>query len=273
MPPYRRRKFGKRLRTLREKAGLTTEQAAARLDKNRTSLVRIESGEYRADVHLVKSMMDLYDKWDETLLEDARDALKPSWYSTFGLKDMGYVDVEQEAVRVNEYTCQVVPGLLQTEAYIRAVIEGSRRRRTREQLEGEVSVRLIRQERLTSDEDPIELVTIIDEAALRREIGGPDLMREQWGHLVEMADLPTVTLQVLPFRIGTHSAMDGAFIVLDFPDPKDQPMLYQAYVTGALQVEKAEEVREAKLAFDALRSEALSPTDSVELIEHLHPQS
>lgn len=271
-PPYRRRKFGKRLRKLRESAGLSMEDAAAKLDKNRTSLVRIESGHYKADVHLVRTMMDVYDKWELGLLDEAREALKPSWYSTYGLKDMGYVDVEQEAAQVSEYACQVVPGLLQTEDYVRAVIEGSRRRRTRKQLDSEVSVRLIRQERLTSEDDPLELVAIIDEAALHREVGGSELMRSQVRHLIEVAELPTVTLQVLPFGVGAHSAMDGAFTVLDFPDPKEQPLLYQAYVSGALQIEDREEVREAKLAFDALRSEALSPADSVALIERMHRQ-
>lgn len=269
-PPYRRRKLGRRLRALRESAGLTMEAAAVKLDKSRTSLLRIESGDYKADVHLVRSMMDLYDQWEEDLLDAVRDALKPSWFSTYGVEDMGYVDVEHEAARVNEYACQIVPGLLQTEDYIRAVIEGSRRRRTANQLQNEVSVRLIRQERLTSEENPIELVAIIDESALCREVGGPELMRGQLRHLIEMAALPTVTLQVLRFDVGIHSAMDGAFTLLEFPEPEEQPLLYQAYVSGALHIEDKDEVRAAKLVFGALRSEALSPADSVALIERLH---
>lgn len=272
-PSYRRRKLGKRLKALRESAGLSMEDAAKRLDKPRTSLLRIESGQYKADVHLVRSMMDLYDQFEAGLVDEARDALKPSWLSTYRVEDMGYVDVEIEAARVSEYACQVVPGLLQTEDYIRAVIKGSRTQRTPEHADNQVTVRLIRQERLTSEENPLELVAIIDEAALRRELGGPELMRAQLRHLIEMADLSTVTLQVLPLGVGVHSAMEGAFTLLDFPDPDEQPLLYQAYVTGALHIEAQGEVCEARLAFEALRSEALNPTDSVALIERLHLQS
>jgi Domain of unknown function (DUF5753) len=116
-------------------------------------------------------------------------------------------------------------------------------------------------------------VAIIDESALHREVGGSEVMREQLRHLIEVAELPTVTLQVLPFGIGAHNAMDGAFTVLDFPDPEEQSLVYQAYVTGALHIEDQDEVREAKLAFDALRTDALSPADSVALIERLHRQS
>lgn len=261
------------MRSCEHQSGVPRDLAAAKLDKSRSSLVRIESGVYKTDVHLVRSMMDIYDKWELGLLDDSREALKPSWFSTYGLKDMGYVDVEIEATHVNEYACLVVPGLLQTEAYIRAVLEGSGKRRTPERLDKQVTVRLIRQERLTSEEDPLELVAIIDEAALLREVGGPELMRAQLRHLVEIADLPTVTLQVLPLSIGAHSAMDGAFILLEFPDPKEPPLLYQAYVSGSVHVEDKDEVREAKLVFETLRSEALSPSDSVVLIERLHRQS
>lgn len=270
-PSYRRRRLGRRLRAMREATGMTIEQAAKKLDKARTSLVRIELGEYQADVHLIRSMMDLYDQFEDDLLDDAREALKPPWFKKYGIQDMGYVEVESEAARINEYACQVVPGLLQTEAYIRAVIE-SRPHRTPAQVQNEVDVREIRKDRLTNKENPLELVTIIDEAALRREIGGPELMSNQLRYLSEAAALRTVTLQVLPFRTGAHSALNGAFTLLDFPDPAEQSVLYQGYVSGALHIENKEEVRAARLVFDALRSEALSPDDSVTLIERLHRQ-
>ena len=195
-PPFRRRRLGKRLRALRESAGLSMDDAAPKLDKSRTSLVRIESGEYRADVHLIRSMMDVYDRWEEGLLEAAREALKPGWFNAFGLKDMGYVDVETEASRVCEFACQNLPGLLQTEPYIRALIEGSGRRRSRN-LQNEVSVRLIRQKRLTDEEHPL------------REIVEPEVMRAQLRHLVEMAALPTVTLSGVAVRRGRAQLPGG----------------------------------------------------------------
>jgi transcriptional regulator with XRE-family HTH domain len=264
-PPYRRRQLGKRLRKMRETAGFSMDDASDRLDKSRTALFRIESGETRVDVHLARSMMDLYDIYDDGLLDAVRVAAKPSWFAKFRLSDMGYVDVETEACRVCEYAV-VVPGLLQTEAYFRAMFDGNRRRRTAQQIDNQVAARLIRQQRLT--DDSLELAAIVDESALRREVGGPEVMRGQLSHLVEVAGLSNVTLQVLPFGAGSHSAIEGAFVLLDFPD-SDEPLLFHEYVSGSLHIEAEEEVREAKLVFEALRSEALSPADSVTMIERL----
>jgi transcriptional regulator with XRE-family HTH domain len=268
-PPFRRRRLGKRLRALRESAGLSMDAAGAKLDKSRTSLLRIESGEYRADVHLIRSMMDVYDRWDEGLLEAARDALKPSWFTSYGVQDLGYTDVETEASRVCDYPGMHLPGLLHTEPYLRALFERVHHRRSPKHVDNQVAVRSIRQQRLTSEDNPLELVAIVDEAALRREIGGPEIMRAQLQHLIEMAALPTVTLQVLRLKSCPPSAMGGAFTLLEFPEPDDPELLYHEYVTGALHIEDESEVREARLVFDALRSEALNPAESVALIDQL----
>jgi hypothetical protein len=232
-------------------------------------LYRTEAGESRIDVHLVRSMMDLYDYYADDLIEQTRQALKPRWFRVYGPENMGYVDVETEASLACEFAVQNVPGLLQTEAYMRALFDRHRLRRTPEQLENDVEVRLIRQRRLTGEEDPLELVAVIDEAALGREVGGPEVMREQLRHLVEMARLPTVTLQVLSLRDGPHSAMDGAFTLLSFPEPGDPDLLYISYATGSLHIENDKELATARLMFDQLRGEALNPADSVALIERL----
>ncbi len=215
--PFLRRRLGRRLREIREKAGLNLEVAAARLDKTRSALQRIETGFTKADVHFVRSAMDLYDTYDETLLSQAREASKPQWFRAYGVEDLGYVDVETHAASVQEFPGLNLPGLLQTEAYIRAMLERGRRRRTAAQMRNDIEVRLIRQARLADDQNPLELTAIIDESALLRDVGGPEVMREQRRKLTEMADLPTVTLQVLPLR--AHGAMDGGFILLSFPDP------------------------------------------------------
>ncbi|HEV2779449.1 MAG TPA: helix-turn-helix transcriptional regulator [Actinophytocola sp.] len=272
-PPFRRRRLGKRLRTMREAAGLTLETAAPRLDLTRSSLFRIESGATRATVHLVRSMMDLYDHYEEGLLDAVRDALKPSWFTKYGIQDFGYLDVETEASRVCDYSGMNLPGLLQTEAYIRTMFAGFRRRWRPDQVDNEVAVRLIRQERLTSEDDPLELVAIVDEAALRRDFGEPETLRAQLYHLMEMARLPTVWLHVLPLKGGPTTATDGAFTLLEFAEPDEPPLLYHEYVTGALHIENEEELREARLVFDTLRGEALNPTESVMLIERLAAQS
>ena len=266
--PFLRRRLGRRLKALREEAGLTIEQAAPLLDKTRSALGRIERGETRADVHFVRSCMDLYDQYVDDLLAETREALKPQWFRSYGVEDLGYVDVETHAATVKEFPALNLPGLLQTESYIRAMLAGGRRR-TKIQMDNDIAVRLIRQRRLTGDSSPLDLVAVVDEAALRREVGGAEVMREQLRHLVEAAAWPTVSLQVLPLREGVHSAMDGAFILLSFPEPEDSELLYVEYATGALHIEDSEEVRRARLKFDQLRTEALSPADSVALIEQI----
>jgi transcriptional regulator with XRE-family HTH domain len=268
-PPFLRRRLGRRLKAMREAAGFTLEEAAARLDKTRSSLHRIEAGETRADVHLIRSMMDLYDRFEEGLLDQVREANKPQWFRAYGVDELGYIDVETHASQVREFGVLNAPGLLQTEAYVRALLASSRRKRTTQQIDNEVEVRLIRQRRLTDEENPLELVAIVDEAALRREVGGPQVVRDQLRHLVEGAAWPTVTLQVLPFRDGAHCAMDGGFTLLSFPEPNDPEVLYIEHTVGALHIEEVDAVRAAKLTFDRLRTEALSPADSIALIERV----
>jgi transcriptional regulator with XRE-family HTH domain len=265
--PFLRRRLGRRLREIREAANLTLTEASKRLDKTRSALQRIETGVTKADVHFCRSAMDVYDCYDETLIEQAREAGKPPWFRQYGIEDMGYVDVETYAQSVKEFSGLMLPGLLHTEAYIRALFDHSRRRRSAEQLHNDIEVRLIRQERLTSDQDPLELAVIVDESALRREVGGPDVMQEQLQHLVEMAGLPSVTIQVLPLK--THSALDGGFTLLSFHDRDEPDLLYVEYATGALHIEEDPEVRACRLKFDRLGVEALSPGDSVSLIKRI----
>jgi hypothetical protein len=135
-------------------------------------------------------------------------------------------------------------------------------------IENEVAARLHRQRRLEDEEFPLELAAVIDEAALRKQVGGKGVMRDQLRHLAKCAELPTVTIQVLPDAGGGHTGTTGAYTILTFPEG-DPALLHVAYVTGALQMEKPEELAQARLRFDQLRSEALSPRDSVALIERL----
>lgn len=265
--PFLRRRLGRRLREIREGANFTLAEAAKRLDKTRSALQRIETGVTRADVHFIRSAMDVYDTYDETLIEEAREAGKPPWFRAYGIEDMGYVDVETHAASVKEFSGLKLPGLLHTEGYIRALFAHSRRRRSAKELHNDIEVRLIRQERLTSERDPLELSVIIDESALRRDVGGPDVMRDQLRHLVEMAKLPSVTVQVLPLK--AHSALDGGFTLLSFHDRDEPDLLFVEYVTGALHIEEDPEVRACRLKFDRLGVEALSPDDSVALIKRI----
>lgn len=175
--------------------------------------------------------------------------------------------METEAAVEFELSVVYIPGLLQTEAYMRALFSTGKVQRTRERLANDVAARLHRQRRLLDEEFPLELVAIVDEAALRKRVGGTEVMRDQLRHLAAVSLRSTVTVQVLPNDAGAHPGMDGAFMILTFPEAEDPSVLYVEYPTGSLHVEKPEEVAAARLVFDRLRTEALSPLDSVALIE------
>ena len=247
---------------------MTLDDAAVALDKTRSTLHRVEQGETRADIHLVRSMMDLYDQYDPDLIEQTRRASKPGWWMAYGIADQGYIDVETEASQVREFCLTYIPGLLQTEGYMRALFEANRLQRSDREFENQVAVRLIRQLRLTDSEDPLELVALIDEGVLRKQVGGGEVMRKQLRHLMLASRLPSVTLRVLPDHMGAHDGMSGAFIVLGFPEA-DPEVLYAEYATGSLHIEAEGEVREAKLVFEHLMSRALNPAESMALIDRV----
>ena len=156
-PTFRRRRLARRLREMREKAGLTLEEAARRLDKTRSSLGRIETGQSRADVHLVRSMMDIYDDYDPDLIDLVREANRPGWWTKYDIDDLGYISMETEASTVLEFSMMNIPGLLQTEGYMRAVFATRNVRRSREQVANDVAARMHRQRRLTDEEFPLRV--------------------------------------------------------------------------------------------------------------------
>jgi DNA-binding XRE family transcriptional regulator len=268
-PPFRRRRLGRKLEAMRKTARMTLSGAAEKLDKARSSLGRIEQGKTRADIHLVRSMMDLYGVYIPDMEDQVRRANLPGWWVAYGLDDQGYIDVESEASEVRELSVMYIPGLLQTEAYMRALFGANRLSRSSVQFENQVAVRLIRQLRLTDSDDPLELVALVDEAVLRKDVGGVAVMRQQLQHLLTASRLRSVTLRVLPNSMGAHDGMSGAFIVLSFPDPDDPSVLYVEYATGALHIEAVDEVKEAKLLYEHLISRTLNPEESVALIERV----
>ncbi|MGM1058186.1 Scr1 family TA system antitoxin-like transcriptional regulator [Saccharothrix sp. Mg75] len=268
-PPFRRRRLGKKLARMRVSAKLTLDDAAKALYRTRSTLHRIERGETILDVHLAKSMMDLYDQYDPDLLEQAVRAREPGWWTTYGIENQGYVDVETEAARVRELSLLVVPGLLQTGEYMRALFAAHRLTRTKRWLENDIRVRRIRQERLTDRCDPLRLDAIIDEAALRKSVGGTEVMRAQLRHLREMADLPNVSIRLLADAGGAHAGMMGSFALLSFADPLEQPVLFIEHMAGAVHIEEENQLREASLEFEHLASQALGPEESVALVERV----
>ncbi|MHA6621315.1 helix-turn-helix domain-containing protein [Pseudonocardia sp. DLS-67] len=271
----RRRQLARTLRELRVHAGLTIEAAAPRLDVSPSKLSRIENAHQGVDVHIVRSMLDLFDvggdRWTE-LLDLTRAAGAKGWWRAYGLDDRGYIPLEAEASTVREFAASLVPGLLQTADYARALFETSLRSRSPEILERDVTVRMIRQQRLTSSEHPNELLAVIEEAALHRVLGSRAATSTQLAQLVDTAKLDSVTVQVLPGDVGGHPGLDGAFTVLSFDGLGEPDMGYLEHPMGSMHIEKEEHVARARVVFDHLSSIALSPGESVALIERVIAQ-
>ncbi len=271
----RRRQLARQLRLLREEAGLTLDAAAPALDWSPSKLSRIENAHQAVDVHSVRSMLDLYDiggqQWTE-LLDLTRAARQRGWWRAYGLDDKGYVPLEAEASTVRAFAITVMPGLLQTADYARELFRTALYRRSTETLDRIVTVRMIRQERLTSEEAPLELVAIVEESVLHRPVGGPAVMRAQLGHIVAAAALGSVTFQVLPTAVGAGPGPDGNFTLLSFDELGEPDMAYVEHAMGAVHLEKEDEVARGRLVFDHLRSAALSPADSVALVERVAAQ-
>jgi hypothetical protein len=224
---------------------------------------------------MVRSMLDLFDvggeRWTQ-ILDLTREASAKGWWRAYGLDDKGYLPLEAEASTVRDFTVTYLPGLLQTADYARALFEASFRRRSATTIDRDVTVRMIRQERLTSADRPLELLAVIEEPVLHRPVGGAAVMRAQLGRLAAAAALDTVTLQVLPTGIGAHPGIDGAFTVLSFEGLGEPDMGYVEHPMGSTHVEKKEDVARARLVFDHLRTVAYSPAESVALIEQVAAQ-
>jgi transcriptional regulator with XRE-family HTH domain len=266
-----RRRLGRELKKLRDQAGMTLQSASAELDCSISTLSRIETAHQTVNVHWVKSMLDLYDapeRWTE-LIELTRLAKKPGWWRAYGLGDRGYVPLEAAAVTVREYTLTLIPGLLQTADYARAVLRSGVVPLTDEQLERDVEVRLHRQRRLYTEDDPLQLTVVIDESVLHRPIGGRSVFHAQLDYLLIAAELDTVTLQVLPADVADRPGWDGTFTLLGFPELDEPDLAYVEYITGAAHIEDPKDLTRCRLAFDRLRSAALSPADSMALLERL----
>ncbi|HEY3561624.1 MAG TPA: helix-turn-helix transcriptional regulator [Kribbella sp.] len=276
-PTVRLRRLAAELRTLRADAELTREQVEEQTGVNQSTLWRIEKGQARPHGGTLETLFDLYGVDDErrtNLLELARGAKSPGWlrqyphYSdTISDGYAAYMSFEAEAKAVNNYESLLIPGLLQTEDYARTIMVDGFGADT-DTVERRVQVRMERQAILLPERvgrDPLEFWAVIDEAALRREVGGISVMRRQLGRLLELAELPNVTLQMIPFDRGHYRGMDNSFSRLRFgasvPD-----IVHVEGLAGDLFLESEVEVDRFSLVFDHLRATALSPRDSSALI-------
>ncbi|GGQ46098.1 helix-turn-helix domain-containing protein [Couchioplanes azureus] len=268
-PTIRRRRLGAELRRYRDAAGVTIEVVADRLGCSPSKVSRIETGHTSATPRDVKDMLDIYGingAESDELVQIAREARQKGWWHPFSTVLTGaYVGLEAAAKSIRAYEQQVVPGLLQTDRYAIAMIRSARLGDTEQELEQRVRVRMARQALLIQD-DPIDLWVVLDEAVLSRPVGGDEVMRDQLLRLAEMAELPNVTLQILPFAVGAHAGMDGTFAILDFPDAEDPNVVFAENATGGLFLEKTDELRKYNSIFDTIQATALSPEESKNMI-------
>lgn len=268
-PVVLRREIGRRLRVARIEAELSLVEAARRLEIGASSLSRIENGEGPTTVHHVRSMMDVYDRRMDDVLDLIRQAKIKGWWKQYGISDKDFIALETGACRVSTYAITLVPGLLQVADYARAVFESGRKQRQEDWIANQLAVRLTRQERLTDEEHPLELDAVIHEFTLRSPVGGATVMRTQLQHLALISELPSVTLRVLPAAKFSYEAAYGEFNILDFAVAGQPSICHAIHALGDERQDKSEYVEPARLRFAYLRSLALDPDESVALIDRL----
>ncbi|WP_329214640.1 helix-turn-helix domain-containing protein [Streptomyces sp. NBC_01485] len=278
-PAVRRRKLGAELRTLRSRAGLTSGEAARLVGWHQSKVSRIETGTSGSKPADVRLLLDAYGVADPHLRElmlalagaEGSGGRDHWWHAYRGVLPPAYRDfisLESQASAMRTLETTVVPGLLQTPEYARAVTRAAVEGIDEAQLDTLVEVRMARQDVLRG-RPPLELCAVLDEAVLRREVGGPEVMARQLGRLVEAARLPQVRLQVLPFAAGAHIGMTGPFVIFSFSRTSDLDVVVLDHLMSSLYLERKEDLQAYTEAFNALRAQALSPGDSSEYIAAL----
>jgi transcriptional regulator with XRE-family HTH domain len=247
-PTVQRLVLGGHLRRLREQAGMTTERAAASIRGSHSKISRMEHGRVGFKERDIADLLTLYGVADgperEALLGLAKEANTPGWWQAYS--DIlphwvePYFGLEAAASFIREFELQFIPGILQIEEYARAVIRLGNLP-SEEEVIRRAQARISRQEILRRA-DPPRIWAVLDEGALRRHIGGRDVMKAQLRHLIEMCDHPNVTLQILPFSAGAHRAMGGPFTILRYTEPDLRDVVYIEQLTSALYLDKPTEV-------------------------------
>ncbi|MFE2415441.1 helix-turn-helix domain-containing protein [Streptomyces hokutonensis] len=278
-PAVRRRKLGAELRALRADAGLTSGEAARLVGWHQSKVSRIETGASGVKPPDVRLLLDAYQVGDAQLRDmllvlagsDDGGGRHHWWHAYRGVLPPAYRDfisLESQASTIRTLETSVVPGLLQTPEYARAVTRaavGGLDNDGPERLDALVQVRLARQDILRAD-PPLELSVVLDEAVVRREVGGPGVMARQLERLIEAAQLPQVRLQVLPFAAGAHIGITGPFVIFSFPSTSDLDVVVLDHLTSSLYLERKEDLEAYSEAFNTLQFHALSPEDSLDYI-------
>ncbi|WP_069737101.1 MULTISPECIES: helix-turn-helix transcriptional regulator [unclassified Streptomyces] len=272
-PTVRRRRLGAELKRLREKAGVRMEEAAERIGGDKPKISRQENGRQGVSKLEIEALLALYGVSDERLRTAlttlAREGRRKGWWAQYSdILTAGFqerLSIESDAARILAFQPMLVPGLLQTVEYATEVIRSVNKTATEEEIDSYVEVRKSRQE-IFARESPPQYLCLLDEAVLRREVGGPAVMAAQLDKILEMNNPPKLTIQVVPFAQGWHAGADGPFNVYSYPDPMDLDVVNLEYLDGALYLEEDESVGRYQLAFDELRAAALTSRQSMELI-------
>jgi transcriptional regulator with XRE-family HTH domain len=274
-PTVRRMLVGAQLRRLRTEAGLSREEAGEAIRASEWKIHRLENGQVGFKDRDIGDLLRLYGVTDPDdiagFLQFAREANAPGWWQQYG--DLlpqwfkAYVDLESAATLIRTYEGQLVPGLLQTEDYMRAVI-GAHLDEPPEEAERRVALRMARQTLLTRPDRP-RLWAVIDEAALRRPLGSPEAMRGQLERLIAATKLVNVVLQILPFRAGAHPGMVGAFSILRFADGELPDVVYVEHLTSAQYLDRRDDVNRYLHVMDRISMRAAPPDKTMDILHKI----
>ncbi|MGP4021447.1 helix-turn-helix domain-containing protein [Saccharopolyspora sp. 5N708] len=267
-PSVRRRQLGAMLRQLRRVSGKTIKDASAWLNIGESAVSKLEKGKIAIKTQTVRALGQLYDvdaaKLDY-LLRLASEANERGWWTAYRdtVPDWfrQFVGLEADALDLWNYESEYVPGLLQTPAYARALLQANRPDLADDEIGRQVKLRTERQERLDGDQPP-RLHFFINESVIRRPTGDPEVMREQLAHLIESSKLDHITLRVLPFAAGPHPAMSGAFVMMQFPEEEAPAFVYVENERGAIYQEDPGDIDRYTVIVDALDRLSLSPDDT-----------
>ncbi|WP_164837697.1 helix-turn-helix transcriptional regulator [Streptomyces sp. B27] len=272
-PTVRRRRLGAELKRLREKAGVSMEDAAERIGGDKPKISRQENGRQGVSKLEIEALLELYrvsdDRLRTALTTLAREGRRKGWWAQYSdILPAGFqerLSIESDAARILTFQSMLVPGLLQTTEYATEVIRAAGKSQTEEQIKSYIEVRASRQEILARPNPP-QYVCLLDEAVLRREVGGPAVMVRQLDKILEVNNPPRLTIQVVPLSQGWHAGADGAFNIYSYPDPMDLDVVNLDYLDGALYLEEDLPVERYQLAFDELRAAALASRHSMKLV-------